>query len=188
MKKKIFLCISIALLLVLVPFMLIVYYGNNSVPTAGDVIIVLGCKLWGDQPSPLLRYRLDMALEVYNQGLAPYIIVSGAQGPDEDIAEALAMKRYLVQRGIGEEKIFIEDNSFNTYQNLKHSKAIMDEMGFEKGIVVTNDFHLYRALVLSKKLNLSSSGAPAGGPPVKWLREKYILREVPALMKDLIVR
>lgn len=115
--------------MVAVPVRAIHQYGK-SIPDQADVIIVLGCKLNGDRPSLFLQYRLNAALQVYEQGLAKYIIVSGGQGPDEWVPEAVAMMDYLVDRGVPEHRVFTESKSTSTYENLKFSKAIMDANGF----------------------------------------------------------
>jgi len=187
--KTIFvLFILMGVIIASIPLSFILYQGKHSTPKKSDVLIVLGCQLWGENPSPSLVYRLDKALEVYKEGLTDYIIVSGAQGPDEPMSEASAMKKYLIDKGVDPQIIILEENSFNTYQNIKFSKDIMDEKGFESAIIVTNDFHISRSLMIAKKLGINASGAPAGMPPARGLRERYIIREIPALLKDWILR
>jgi uncharacterized SAM-binding protein YcdF (DUF218 family) len=173
-------------LMLIVPLSFILYQGKHSTPKQSDTIIVLGCQLWGYNPSPSLKNRLDQSLKVYNEGLAPYIIVSGGQGPDEPMTEASAMKKYLVDKGIDPEVILLEENSFNTYQNIKYSKEIMDQRGFESAIIISNDFHISRSLMIAKKFGIKASSSPAPTPSSPGLREKYIIREIPALIKDWV--
>ena len=84
-------------------------FGKNAKPRKSDCIIVLGCSIYGTEPSPFLKGRLQHAEKLYREGYARYIIVSGGQGRGEYISEAEAMKSYLIERGIDSEKIIMED-------------------------------------------------------------------------------
>lgn len=159
---------------------------RKQTPKQSDAIIVLGCSLWGDQPSPLLVYRLERALDLYRQGYGSKIIVSGSQGPDEWVTEAFAMKKYLVENGVPAEIVLKEENSFSTYENLLFSKEIMDQEGLESAVVVTNNFHLHRSLMIADRLNITISGGAAKNYPNLALNIKYHLREVVAYIKDFI--
>ncbi|MEW9121851.1 MAG: YdcF family protein [Thermotaleaceae bacterium] len=157
-------------------------------PSPADTIIVLGAHLWGDQPSPLLQYRLDKAIELYGMGYAANIIVSGAQGDDEITTEAKAMAAYLVRHYIPEENIYLEEQSYNTFQNLKFSKEIMDKEGFEDAIIITNTFHLYRSLRIAKYLSIPATGSAAKIHPLWSLKLKYYTREFLSVLKFLVLR
>src|SRR5690554_1691779 len=127
------------------------------IPKKSDTIIVLGAQLWGDKPAPMLQYRLEKALELYKDGYGGTIIVSGAQGDDELITEALAMKIYLMEKGVPEDIIFEEDNSYSTYENLYYSNEIMKGKGLKSAIIVTNNFHIHRSLMIANRLNMDVS-------------------------------
>jgi uncharacterized SAM-binding protein YcdF (DUF218 family) len=160
---------------------LIVYYGSNSLPKSSDCIIVLGCMLWDGQPSPILARRLDKAAQLYSDDYGRYIIVSGGQGPGETLAEAEAMEDYLISKGIPKDVIIKECRAASTLENVEYSLQIMDDMGLDTAVIVTTDYHLYRAMVTARRLGVVHTGAPAamvGGP---LLRLKYNLREVVAL-------
>lgn len=157
-------------------------------PQPSDVIIVLGAHLWGDQPSPLLQYRLDQALCLYQQRYAKYIIVSGAQGDDEMMTEAKAMAAYLIRHHIPQDNIYLEERAYSTYENLKYSKEIMERKGFHSAIVVTNTFHLYRALQMGTHLQMNVSGSPAKTHPFLTSKLKYYVREFFAVMKFYILK
>ena len=161
--------------------------GQQTKPEPADVMIVLGAKLLGAAPSPFLRLRLDKAAELYNESYAPAIIVSGAKGRDEDISEASAMKEYLIKQGIPGEVIITEDASFNTYQNLANSRAIMEKHGFKKALVVSSASHIRRSLVLCSYLNIDACGAPAPMPPTLKTAGQY-LREGAAMLALVVTR
>lgn len=188
MMKKIILGVTIILLTVFAVLEItIIRKAFLEKPEKSDGMVVLGCRLWGDQPSPMLTYRLEKALQLYKEGYASKIIVSGGQGDDELVSEAEAMKVYLVERGIREEDIYKEENSYSTYQNLNYSKQIMEREGFEKVVIVTNGFHIHRSLMIANRLRMEATGAPAKTYPMLLLRIKYYAREVPAYIKDYIL-
>lgn len=166
----------------------ILYTAIHEKPLPSDVIIVLGAHLWGDQPSPLLRYRLDQAISLYRQGYAASIIVSGAQGDDELTTEAYAMGRYLERHNIPKYVIYLEENSYSTYENIKYSKGIMAQKGLERAIIVTNTFHLYRALEIGKHFSIPVSGSPAKMHPSMLLKLKYYIREFFAVVKFYVMK
>lgn len=131
-----------------------------------NYIIVLGSGLIGDKVPPLLASRLDKAVErYYKYKEVPYFVVSGGQGSDELVAEAVAMKKYLMEtHHIAEDKILVEDASVDTEQNMRFSKEIMTaHFGSEKfsAIFVTNSFHVYRASLYAKKAGLKAEGVGA---------------------------
>ena len=133
-------------------------------PQSADVIIVLGAQIGHDGlPKPVLERRLNMALSLYNADYAPAIIVTGAQGSDEPMTEALSMQRYLVKNGIDSSVIFCEDMSYSTHENLAYAKIIMEEKGYETALIVTSDYHLWRALSIAEDLGIQASAAGALG-------------------------
>ncbi|MDD4601991.1 hypothetical protein SDC9_27479 [bioreactor metagenome] len=184
LKKYILGLILLSIIVIEIP---IIAVGQLSKPEPGDAIIVLGAKLIGNQPSTMLRLRLDEANKLYHQGYATTIIVSGAQGPDEETSEALAMQAYLVRQGIPPEKILIEDKSFNTFENLYNCRAIMLEEGLESAIIVSNASHIRRSLVLARNLGIKATGAPAPMADNTYLTAKQYAREGAAMLSLLIL-
>ncbi|MBC1475506.1 DUF218 domain-containing protein [Listeria grandensis] len=148
----------------LISFLLSSYlYQYNRPRLKQDFVIVLGSGLIGDKVPPLLASRLDRAIRFYYKqtakNFAPQIIVSGGQGPNEWVSEASAMKDYLVEKGIPEEHILMEDLSVNTLQNMMFSKTIMADLKPKsRSIFVTNNFHLFRASLYARKAGLKSQG------------------------------
>ena len=126
---------------------LAVYGGQDTADYTEQTVIVLGCGLRGERVSVGLAKRLNKAYEYHEKNPEAMIIVSGGQGPQEDISEALAMKRYLAEKGVPEDKIIMEDKSTSTITNFRNSRAIMEEngMGLSSVVFVTNAYHVYRA-------------------------------------------
>ena len=130
-----------------------------------DYILILGCSLRKDgTPTPLLAGRIDRALGFYRKqieetGKVPYLIPSGGQGNDERHSESEAMAEYLLAKGVPEEHILKEDQSRNTYENMQFSKEIIDaQEGRKYTVLVTSNYHVYRALRYCRKIGLKCTG------------------------------
>lgn len=143
-----------------------------------DYIIILGSGLFGDRVPPLLAQRLDKGRQIYEKfGRRPQIIVSGGQGPDELISEAQAMAKYLLNQGLPEKAIILEDQSRTTYENLTFSKTLMDPNLVEKGfsLVVTNSFHALRAGIYMRRVGIRGYSLGSRTAfyflPSAWIRE-----------------
>ena len=148
-----------------------------------DYIIVLGAQVRKDGPSPVLKYRLDKAVEYLNENPDTVCIVSGGQGSNEPWSEAEGMAQYLQEKGIDTARILTEDQSQTTEQNITNSKMLMKE-GASVGIV-TNNFHVFRALQIAKKYGLSDVCGIAADSTPKYLPNN-MLREFFAEMKWLL--
>lgn len=158
-------------------------------PQPADTMIILGAGINEEGfPRSTLQYRLDRALELYAQGYAPAIIVTGAQGDDEPMPEAYAMRDYLVQRGIPESAVYCDPDSYNTKENLANAKAIMDAEGMETALVVTSDYHLWRALHLAEDLGISASGAGAKNASSTYYAVRNSIRETLSWIKYFFTR
>lgn len=159
----------------------IVYRGSLGEPdTECDYIIVLGAGVHGTEPSLSLQNRIDAAYEYLTAHPDTICVVSGGQGPDEGISEAYCMYRELTEMGIDPSRVWMEDRSTSTMENLQFSLDIIrDRTGTqptEVGIV-SSEYHLYRAGLMAADLGLTSHGIPAH---TTWLslRVNYFLREI----------
>jgi len=149
-----------------------------------DYIIVLGAQVRADGPSIVLRHRLETAADYLAANHETRCIVSGGQGANEPESEAAAMKRFLVQSGVADGRILLEDRSTTTRENLALSSELIDEQDASVGIV-TNDFHMFRALAMARRLGL---GDPVGiaAPSSRFFLPNNLLRESLAIAKALI--
>ncbi len=132
---------------------------NNNVTYKEDAIIVLGAGIHGETPSRILADRLNSAIEYHKKNPDSVIVVSGGQGHQESIPEALAMERYLIAKGIPSDKIIKEDKSKSTYENFVNSKAILDSTFNSDYSVafITNEYHVYRARGIAKSAGLQTT-------------------------------
>jgi len=145
-----------------------------------DYIIVLGSGLIGDKVPPLLASRIDTGIKLFHRfHTADHpvkVIFTGGQGADELLAEGEAMAQYAINKGMNKEDIIIENKAINTYENLLFSKRLIEEdmlnkdcSGKYQTITVTNNFHVFRALLWARKVKLNSDGAGAKTKFYFWL-------------------
>ena len=149
-----------------------VYYMETHLPEQvdSDVIIVLGAQVKADgTPSVALERRLTAALETYETD-PQVIICCGAQGINEPAAEGDVMRAWLIDRGVREEDVIAETDSFNTRENLMNAKKIMHERGLSQALVVTSDYHVARALALTKQVGISATGKGSPSKPEYFIK------------------
>ena len=152
-----------------------VYYKETHLPPIGDsdVIIVLGAQVKEDgTPSVALERRLTAAHESYLED-RQLIIVCGAQGGNEPRPEGDVMRDWLIARGVPEEDVVAETDSFNTRENLTYAKAIMESRGLENALVVTSDYHVARALKLCEQVGISAVGKGSPSKPEYFIKNHF---------------
>lgn len=151
----------------------------NDNPKGNDTtLVVLGCQVRGNQPSLMLKCRLDSAYNYLSEHTEVSVVVSGGQGPDEAVSEAECMYDYLVSKGIDAERIYIEDKSTDTNENIRFSKKIIEQNGLCSDItIVTDGFHQFRADIFAKRQNLRAYNISARTQwwlvPTYWVREWF---------------
>jgi len=161
-----------------------------------DCILVLGAGVWGNHPTPMLADRLDESILLYNEKVCDTIVMSGDHGSD-DYNEVGSMKRYAVNAGIPSEDVFMDHAGFSTYDSMYRIKEIF---GAKKIIIVTQKYHMYRALYIARALGIEAYGVTSdprsyAGAEYRELREvlardkdffKCIFKPLPKLMGDKI--
>lgn len=153
-----------------------------NTPKNPDAVIVLGCRVQRDgKPSLMLRRRLEAAYEYLSENEEVICVVAGGQGEDEPVSEGEAMKAALVEMGIEEGRIIIENASENTEENLKFSAELLKDIGIEvkEAAIVSDGFHLYRAKLFAEKVGLETTSVSAETPwymaAAYWVREWFAL-------------
>ncbi|MBN1776748.1 MAG: YdcF family protein [Clostridiales bacterium] len=165
-------------------------YREKTVPEPSDydAIIVLGAQVQTDgEPSVQLDWRLDKAVEMYNASPCP-VVVCGAQGKDEPRPEAEVMRDLLIGRGMPAGMIYTDPVSTDTYQNIRNAKAIIEQLGLNRPLIITSDYHLPRAMDIAKAEGFEPQGAAS---PTKqefqfWLKNHG--REALAWVKFFLIR
>ncbi|MGX7202025.1 hypothetical protein BCR22_05630 [Enterococcus plantarum] len=150
-----------------------------------DYIITLGSGITSENVPPLLKSRLDKAIEYYHKNSKAKIIVSGGQGADEPVSEAFAMKKYLLSQNIPETQILVEDQSTTTFENMSFSKKIIfEDWMVEKReptiLFSTNNYHVLRGALYARKAHLKAEGV--GAPTAMYFLPTALIREYIALL------
>lgn len=133
-------------------------------------IVVLGAAQYNGKPSPIFRNRLEAALELFRQGIAPAVIVTGGKRPGDRYSEGGVGCDYLQARGVPREALTCEEQSRSTWQNLKNILPVVRDQAI---LIVTDDPHLPRAMLLAERLGLKARGYPVKGSfsPAYYQRE-----------------
>ena len=158
---------------------LFVYGRLGRVTHTEDAVIVLGAGLSGGRPGAHLSRRLNTAILYLNENENAVVVVSGGLGAGEIITEAAAMEIFLIERGIAAERIFLEYRSTSTYENLTFSHEILTDLfpGGYRAVIVTNDFHIFRALRLAEGRGIDAVPLAATTPrrsfAINYLREMF---------------
>ena len=147
-----------------------------------DCVLVLGCRVNGETPSPMLSDRLTVGTELYLTGTAPKLLMSGDHGRVE-YDEVNAMKSFAVARGAADEDVFMDHAGFSTYESMYRAKEIFQA---RRMIIVTQSYHLYRAVYIARSLGIEAYGVPSDLQ--RYVRQDYYdLREVLARNKDFVM-
>ena len=178
MKKTVLISLCILLIIALLfPAILIVGTMDGRGEPSGEVLIVLGTTVNGTEPSPMLRQRLDAAVEFLNAHPDKVCIVTGGKGDDVNLSEAECMYNYLTAAGIDPERITQEDRATSTVENLRNVRSMLDT---DEVTILSSDFHLFRSGLIAKDAGFTASLIPAKTEPFSLLAP-WFLREIFAL-------
>ena len=156
---------------------------NNDYSNLEDIdcIIILGAGIWGDKPSPMLEDRLLEGISLYENNVSTKIIMSGDHGREE-YDEVNIMKKFAIEKGVPSEDIFMDHAGFSSYESIYRAKEIF---GANKIVIVTQKYHLYRALYIANHLGIEAYGI--GADPRQYVGATYReLREILARNKDFV--
>ena len=138
-----------------------------------DVILVLGAAEYRGRPSPVLRSRLDHALDLYQRRLAPLIMTTGGAGGDPDFTEGGVGRAYLMQKGVPSESIIVEDEGESTVASTAMAGEIMRRMGLRSAIVVSDGYHIFRVKKMLEFRGLNVYGSPRKELAPDFIRERW---------------
>ncbi|MCI2047211.1 MAG: YdcF family protein [Faecalibacterium sp.] len=153
----------------------VILFGQFGNRAKGDerALIVLGCAVNGNAPSKVLRCRLEAAYAYYAEHPDVTIVVCGGQGPEEDAAEGDVMRAWLIQKGVPQAQILVDDTSTSTEENFRNARALLEAQGLTADAptaFVTNGFHCYRAAQYARREGFATVRAvPAGLPASQYL-------------------
>lgn len=164
-----------------------IYGALDMTPSDTDYAVILGAEVQGDQPSAILRERLDMGLKFMQEYPDAIVIVSGGQGGDEQLPESQVMYNYLESRGADMSRVYQENRSRNTRENLKFSGELAEKLGLDrtKVTIITSEFHLARTKYIAQSLGMTAEGL-ASKTSDWFLRLNYYLRESFSFVKAYV--
>lgn len=155
--------------------------GKSTPSDNADYVIVLGAHVYGERMSANLRYRVEKACEYLKENPDTKAVLSGGQGQGEAITEAEAMRRYLEQEGIASDRLLLDDTSVNTDENIRNSAELIKD-NTKRVVIVSNDFHIYRAKRIAKKQGFQNVEGIGSKTHVYTLPNSYV-REAIAVIK-----
>lgn len=157
----------------------------NKEPDPGATVVVLGCRVYGERPSLSMQERLEAAYEYLMEHPQSSCVLSGGQGEGENITEAECMYRYLVNKGIAPERLYKEEASTTTRENLLFSQQLIEEQGLNPVMAIaTSEYHEYRAGMIAKSLGIVYGAVP--GKTAIWLFPTYYVRELYGILYEWI--
>lgn len=160
--------------------MAVFLYGLRDEARPADAIVVLGAAQYDGRPSPVLRARLDHAIGLYRQGIAPHVIFTGGVGVGDTVSEAEVGSRYAVKAGIPADSIMIEPAGLSTEQSLTTVKQMMERAGLRTAVLVSDPFHMLRLRLLASEMGIRAYSSPTRSSPIgadspeEW---RHVLRE-----------
>ena len=154
--------------------------GRRDEQRPADAIIVLGAAQANGRPMPVLRARLDHALALYRDGLAPYLVFTGGKRPGDRFTEAETGRIYARARGAPESAMFIENSGRTTWQSMQAAAEIVRAERLRTAILVSDPYHAFRLRRMARDLGLRAYVSPAADSPIRSFshRARYILREM----------
>ena len=155
--------------------------GNRDERQAADAIVVMGAAQYDGRPSPLFRARLDHAIELFHEGVAPWLVVTGGKAEGDRTTEADAARLYAISHDVPDSAILAEDQSRTTLQSIRLVAALMTERDLETAVFVSDPSHMLRVLRMASDEGITGYGSPTRTSPL----ERDPVRRVDAIVHEL---
>ncbi len=182
--------IPVAIGLLIGSFIVAIYMqARSEESTQVDAIVVLGTAQYNGVPSPDLKARLDEALAAYEEGLAPYIVVTGGKMEGDAYTEAETGLIYLMDNGVPESAILMEDQGRDSWQSMQGAADVLNDKDLDRILIISDGFHLFRLKVMARELGFTPFGRAASDSPIREngsTEFSYVLRETGATMLFLV--
>lgn len=146
---------------------LIWHQGQRDERRPADAIVVMGAAQYDGRPSPVFRARLDHAIALYEEGVAPWLIVTGGKQEGDRTTEAATARAYAIDHGIPPDAILLEDESRTTLQSIRRVATVMAEAGLEDAVFVSDPSHMLRVLRMASDAGIDGYGSPTRTSPVE---------------------
>ena len=178
--RLVFAIIVIFLLFICYSAISIWSFSNKNQLVKTDAAVVLGAAAWGDEPSPVLRERINHAIWLYENGYVGKIIFTGGKGNNDEYAESEVARDYAIKNNVHSEDIFIETKSKITEENLKYAYEIANKKGMNTFTIVSDPLHMKRAILMAKDAGMKAYSSPTQSSVFKTLKSKvpFFFREL----------
>ena len=149
---------------------------------SAQAIVVLGAAQYNGTPSSVLQARLDHAYALYEEGLAPVIVVTGGNQPGDQFTEATASADYLLRLGVPDEDILREVSGTSSWESLAAASAFLKERAITEVLLVSDPFHSYRITAIADELGLKGHSSPTRSSPISGMNAgRHLVRETAAV-------
>jgi uncharacterized SAM-binding protein YcdF (DUF218 family) len=158
----------------------IIGFASRDNARSADAIVVLGAAQYAGRPSPVLKARLDHAVQLWERKLATRLIVTGGVGPGDVTSEAAVARAYIERQGVPVDSILLEPAGRTTSESMQAVAMIMETNGMERAVLVSDPFHMFRLWLLSRRYGIKAHTSPVRGNSARNDRGErwgYILRE-----------
>ena len=158
----------------------VIIWGARDRARESDAIVVLGAAQYVGRPSPVLRARLDHALDLWERGLAPTLIFTGGTGIGDTTSEAAVSRNYALQHGVPDTAILMENEGRTTRESLAAVSAIMHARQMRTAVLVSDPFHMLRLRILSTQYGVDAYTSPTKTSPISANKAQalaYVLSE-----------
>ena len=175
-------CCAVSLVLIVMYFAVSLFQvwssGQSQHQGSVDAIVVMGAAQYDGRPSPQLQARLDHVVELWNQGVAPMVIVTGGNQPGDRFTEAESSTNYLVEYGVPVAVILAEDTGHSSWESLQNVVALARERGITRIVLVSDPYHTLRVRLMAEELGFQAYTSSTRTGPVKgWNNFKRHLQE-----------
>jgi len=141
--------------------------GQRDDSRPADAIVVMGAAQYDGRPSPVFAARIDHAIELFQAGVAPRLIVTGGKQPGDRTTEAASARAYAIERGVPPSAILFEDRSRTTLESIHAVRSVMDEHGLKTAVFVSDRPHMLRVLRMAADDGITAHGSPTTTSPIE---------------------
>jgi uncharacterized SAM-binding protein YcdF (DUF218 family) len=173
------------------------YYGGTFVQVyrasthdgrrPADAIVVLGAAQYFGRPSPVLQERLDHAFELYEEGVAPVVVLTGGNQEGDEFTEANTGYRYLIEKGVPVDALELEDQGTSTWDSLRAARRFLLDQGIDSIVLVTDDYHAYRARATAEDIGFDATVSPSDSLLSGTNQLRHLTRETAAVAVGRII-
>jgi uncharacterized SAM-binding protein YcdF (DUF218 family) len=183
--------ISIVVLLWALLILTIFLFSRRDEARPADAVVVLGAAQYDGRPSPVLRARLDHALQLYDDGIAPRLIFTGGVGVGDTVSEAEVSRRYAVRAGVPDSAILTERAGLSSVESMSAVAELMREADLRTAVLVSDPFHMLRLRILARHHGVTAYSSPTRTSPISVdpsLEWRHMIRESIVIPAGLLER